>query len=179
MKRKKYIISFAQAWKAEKLFKNLFLKHADMLRLTRSEWIEYKIGFPRLITKQHYGHDADPHFQDSMKAFKPYFLRKIRNNMRFNDIPQPNNQQFTHYFFRLSQKIKDMVNDESLYFYPGTGGPNYSKHFYGFEDPTFYKSEQMIGSVIGHEPIVTLFLIDSEKKQLGKQGVKFDTFWKD
>lgn len=175
MKRKKYIISFDTAERFENVLKSFILEQANIVRLTRMDWIEHEVGFPKLV-KKHYAHDKDPRLLVVLKQLKPYFIKKIRNNLNYDDIPQPNNRQFTHYFFKLTDSLRQMVKEESLYL-ASIGNPDYSKHFYGFEDPAFYKNDVMIGSVIGHEPMVTLFITEKDKEQLEKQGVKFDTNW--
>lgn len=162
--RNEYGIYFDIGKRDEKAILEFFLANADTLRLTITETTE--IGFCLPPIKRIGGY-SDPVFLETLKNLQDDYIKNIINSEKYNDITQPCGQKFEHYFYRLSGKIKSGLKESSLLF------NSYDKFFYGFEDPTFYKEEQILGSVISHEPIIIMYLTVSEKERLTKEGVSF------
>ena len=164
MIRKEYSLSFDKAEKSEQAVRKFLLRNSDSVRLTEVHSVE--LGFFKIKRR---GGEKDRRFIETLEKLKPFFIKKIINNKKFNDIEQSKKAKFTHYLYRLSPKLKLIINQEKLFFnYPNT------KDLYGFEDPTFYKNDLMIGSVITHEPIIIMYLTVTEKSTLEKKGVVFD-----
>jgi hypothetical protein len=86
--------------------------------------------------------DTDEHFEKTKALLKKDFIRKERNNRRFNDITQPSGT-FEHYFYKLTPKLKRLLRDDE---YCDSG-----RKLYGFEDPTFYRKGKIIGCYISHD----------------------------
>ncbi len=164
--RREHTISFDRAIKAEKAIRTFLLRESNVVRFTEVHWSELS---PLKLEKL--GGDEDIKFINALNMLHPFFIKKITNNKRFNDIPQRKSFKYNHYFFRLTPKLKRLLTKETLFW---SSMPPYSTSFYGLEDPTFYKEEGMIGSIITHEPIAILYLTASEKKELQRKGVKFD-----
>jgi hypothetical protein len=163
--KKEYWIEHKQAWKSEKILRAFLFKKADRVRLTYTPWTE---GFFKRIR---HGSENDPKWIETKENLRPYFVRKVINNKRFNNLEQ-GKHTFTHYFFRLTETLKEMLTKETLIWLvnpPASKGP-----FYCFEDPTFYNGDKMIGGVITHEPYLFLYLTDAERKQLEKKGLSFN-----
>jgi len=162
--------------KQEELIRKFFLKKSNILRLTRITWGTSLFGFITLINKRGskkvFGTDTDPKFIRFKERVDPYLLKRIANNKKYNDIKQPLNQKYEHYFYKLSKKLKDLISKETLFF---SNINNYynSENFYGFEDPTFYKNKEMVGCVISHELQVCLNLTEKEKYNFENKGIKF------
>jgi len=157
----------------EKILRGFFLKNSDILRLTRITWGPALFGFITSINKKSgkiWGADKDLKFIKFKDSIKKDFIKKVANNKKYEDIKQPLNQKFEHYFYKLSKKVKDLLNNETLFF---TNINNYynSDNFYGFEDPTFYKNKKMAGCVISHELQISLFLTKKEKDILERKGI--------
>jgi hypothetical protein len=150
LKMKEYTISFANAQKSEKAIRKYLLDNSDTIRLTEYAWTELEFF----------------KFKLGLKAF---FKRKVVNNTKYNDVRQSKDSRFTHYFYKLTPKLKKILNTETLFW-----NAMFSKAFYGFEDPTFYNKETKIGCVLTHEPMVFLYLTEKQKKELEKKGVVFD-----
>jgi hypothetical protein len=165
MERKKYHLCFDKAEKYEKDIRRFLLSSSDVIRVTEHHWTEVKLF---KITK--YGGEHDERFMAVVKELKPFFIKKIINNEKYEGIVQSKKAEFTHYFYKLSPKFKKMLCEDTIIWLDAA----FSKNFYGFEDPTFFKKNTMIGSVISHEPIISLYLTDKEKKELDRKGVMFD-----
>lgn len=166
MKRKEYVIWDCKIIKkSEKVIRQFLLKNSDILRLTEHHWSEIKF----FKIKRH-GGEKDEKFLSTLESFKQYFIKKVISDKKFNDLKQPGKSKFTHYFYKLSPKIKNLLNEETLLW-------NHcfeSKNFYEFEDPTFYNKNVMLACAVTHEPYIVLYLTEKEKKSLEKQGVLFD-----
>ena len=164
MTRKKYTISFDKAKKSEQTIRKFLLCNSDSVRLTEVHSIEF--GFFKINKKVG---EKDKKFIETLEKLKPFFIKRITNNKKFNDIEQSKKAKFNHYFYRLSPTLKSIINKEKLFFnYPNI------EVLCGFEDPTFYKDDVMIGSIITHEPIIILYLTVMEKSTLEKNGAFFD-----
>ncbi len=165
MTRKEYTISDNNhVQKSEPVLRHFLLSHSDSIRLTEIRHVE--IGFFRI---KRFGGEKDIKFIETLGKLKPFFIKKITNNQKYNDIEQHKNAKYNHYFYRLTPTLKTIINKEKLFFnYPHFGS------LHGFEDPTFYKKEVMMGGVITHEPIIILYLTAGEKSALEKKGVFFD-----
>ena len=161
--KKEYWVEEQQALKFESELRSFLFQKADMLRLTYEPWTE---GF--FWWRVRHGAENDPEWIRTKENLRLFFMKKVVNNKRFNDLEQ-GKWKYTHYFFRLTRKIKDMLTHETLFWSvnpPVAGGP-----FYCFEDPTFYKGDDLIGGVISDMPYVFLYLTDTERKQLEKKGL--------
>lgn len=156
-------ISYDNARKSEKLIRDLLLDKSNVIRLTEVHWRE---GF--FFRK--FGGEKDLKFVEVINKLNQAFIKKITNNKRF-DLVQGKKAQFNHYFYKLTPTLKNFINEETLFW---NYAPPNSKHFYGFEDIAFYKNDTMLGSIITHESIITLYLSDAELKKLIKAGVGFD-----
>ena len=148
----------------EKVVRTFLLKKSNIVRLTAVTWSE--ISWFKI---RRFGGHRDLCFREIFGQLKPFFLKKVVNNKRYNNIVQSKRSKFTHYFFMLSPEIKKKLQEETLFW---TIYQTISKYFYGFEDPVFYSDEIMIGSVITHMRQLNLFLRDEEKKALEMKSVK-------
>jgi hypothetical protein len=166
LKMKEYTISFANAQKSEKAIRKYLLDNSDTIRLTEYAWTELEF-FKFKLAK--YGGEKDEKFKSTLEGLKAFFKRKVVNNTKYNDVRQSKDSRFTHYFYKLTPKLKKILNTETLFW-----NAMFSKAFYGFEDPTFYNKETKIGCVLTHEPMVFLYLTEKQKKELEKKGVVFD-----
>ncbi|MBI2106922.1 hypothetical protein HYT57_02960 [Candidatus Woesearchaeota archaeon] len=165
MKRKEYVIwNYKNLEKSEKLIRKFLLKNSDTLRLTELKWTEVK-----LFKIKKYGGEKDERFVSILEKLKKNFIKKVTSDKKFNDLKQPGNSKFNHYFYKLSPKLKSLLNEETLLWHHCLE----SKNFYGFEDPTFYSKNVMLSCVVTHEPYIVLYLKEQERKLLEKQGVKF------
>ncbi|MBI4159418.1 hypothetical protein HY500_04135 [Candidatus Woesearchaeota archaeon] len=166
MKRKEYIIwDYKKLKKSEKTIRKFLLKNSDTLRLTEHHWVHIK--FFKL--KRH-GGEKDDRFVSILEKLKQHFIKKVTSDKKFNDLKQPGNFKFNHYFYKLSPKLKSLLNEETLLWHHCFE----SKNFYGFEDPTFYNKKNMLACIVTHEPYIILYLTEQEKKSLEKQGVLFN-----
>ncbi len=166
MVRTEYTLSFDNAEESEEIVREFLLKNSDSLRLTEVHSIN--LGFFKINRD---GGVKDEKFIETLDRIKPFFIKRITNNKKYNNIEQRKKAKFTHYFFKLSPKIKKMISQSTLFW---NYAPLSHGLFYGFEDPTFYKKDIMIGCVITHEPIILLYLTPKEKLKLEKKGVFFD-----
>jgi len=166
MERKEYTIwDYKKIKKSEKIIRNFLLKNSDTLRLTEHKWSEIKF----FKIKRH-GGEKDEKFVSVLELLKPYFIKKVISDKKFNDIKQLGKSEFTHYLYKLSPKLKSLLNKETLFWHHCFE----SKNFYGFEDPTFYNKNTMLACAVTHEPYIVLYLTQQEKKLLEKQEVLFD-----
>ncbi|MDO8656560.1 MAG: hypothetical protein Q7K45_04940 [Nanoarchaeota archaeon] len=164
--RREYTISFNQAILSEKVILSFLLQTSNVVRFTEVHWRE--LSFLEL---EKLGGDNDLKFVNTLNMIHHFFIRKITNNQRYNDIPQRKSFEYNHYFYRLTAKLKALLSKETLFW---SSMPPYATIFYGLEDPTFYKEDEIIGSIITHEPIAILYLTLSEMRELKRKGVKFD-----
>lgn len=162
--KKEYWIEEDQCYQCENVLRNFFIKKADRMRVTHVPWTE---GF---FWRVRHGTENDLEWIKTKESIRPFFIKKVVNNKRFNDLEQ-GKWKYTHYFFRLTKEIKDMLTKETL-LWP-VNPPASSGSFYCFEDPTFYKGNNLIGGVVTHEPYTFLYLTDIERKQLEKKCLTF------
>jgi hypothetical protein len=144
---------------------NFFMNDSNQVRFTWIEWSSlWFFYFKR------YWWEKDEKFKTVLVNLEKYFIKKETNNLLYNDSPQLSNLLFSHYYYRLSQEIKDkFLGDEYLF-----KSANLDDYFYCFEDPVFYMDDKIIGWVITHENMVFLYLDEQEKKDLLKQWVVFE-----
>ncbi len=150
----------------ENIVRQFLLINSDTFRITSARWVE--LGFLSLIRK---GGKNDPKFIDAKRKLEKYFVKKIINNKRYDNLEQFKNSEFEHYFYKLSKEMKNRINKETLIWQVN---PPENKTFYGFEDPVFYKKDKIIGFVISHECYIFLNLNKPEKKNLNRKGVKLE-----
>lgn len=161
-----YTLFFDNASSSEKIIREFLLARANILRLTMAKMTEIDLfPFPSIQKK---GGPNDPLFLDTLKELKEEYIKQVINGEKYNDITQPLGQKFEHYFFKLSEKMKEIFLKSGLLF------DCWGKYFYGFEDPTFYKDDLMVCSIISHEPIIILYLTNEEKGKLSQGGVVFE-----
>ena len=136
----------------ENLIRNYLLRNADSVRLTNIQWTD-------IFKFKKYGTENDPIFLKTINNLKGDFIKKSKDD------------GYWYYYFRLSAKLKSIFNKETL-FWGAT--PSYSKNFYALEDPTFYKRKIIIGRIITHERIVSLYLTNTEKENLERKNINFN-----
>jgi hypothetical protein len=146
------------------IIKNFLINKSDTVRFTAVNWRE------GLLLKKKGSESKDLKFTETIKNLENFLIKKERNNQRYPNVEQ-GNQEFDHYFYTLSLTIKSWLQNEDLLH--GINFAQISPHFYCLEDPTFYKSSTMLGSIISHEPYIILYLTLEEHKKLKDQGVKF------
>jgi hypothetical protein len=163
--RERILCEGNDAYDLEQTLRRFLLDHCDTLRLTAVTMLE--IGF---IALRRYGGSGDPRFLRTLEDLGPFFIEKIVNNKRFEDIEQGRKDRFHHYIYELAPRVRQLIEEETLFFDAAT-----SARFYGFEDPTFYKDGEMIACTISHEDLILLFLDRNEKAALEVLGVGFET----
>jgi hypothetical protein len=162
MVRRKFYSSFENAEKSEKIIRQFAFDNANFVRLTKVSSFNF---FEKI------GGNKNTKFLEIFENLRPFYVKKIINNKLFNDIEQAKKSRFEHYFFKLDLPVKKIFKEESILF-----DEFKSKNFYGFADPTFYIDNEILVSIITHEPIVILYLTDSEKSILENKTVIFDEF---
>ncbi|MEJ0021831.1 MAG: hypothetical protein WDN47_04660 [Candidatus Doudnabacteria bacterium] len=176
-KTKEYMVWFSRSDATEPAIRNFFFTNSNTVRFTR--YFSKKLNFLNFINFEMGKSSVEPGFVEKEQRFlkqfselKEDFVKEVRDNTKYNDIEQGvwnKNKLFVHYFFNLSDKMKQKLNETLLVWWPHS-----DKQFYGLEDPTFYNNRQMIGSVITHESAAMLNITPDEKGFLIKQGVIFD-----
>ena len=147
---------FLQLNKEQEQILRCFLIHnTDTIRLTRIIWHHLILPYKTI------GSDKDPKFIQLVTSLKDDLIKKEVSNKKFNDVEQGKRKRFEHYYYKLSPAIIKTLNTETLSF---KTPPN--TLFYGFEDPTFYKNNRMIASIISHENTAILYLDDKQAKEL-------------
>lgn len=146
---------------AEKAISQILFKRSNIVRLTRMNWRE---GF--LFKKK--GDDKDTISIEVRKNLTPYFIRKEFGSRSY-DLSKKNKSS-EHYFYKLSKKLKELLNKDGIFFYPAV---TKEYEFYGFEDLNFYNNDKLIGEIISHERMGSLYLTVKDKKNLEKNGVIF------
>ena len=81
-------------------------------------------------------------------------------------------KEFEYYFYDLNEDLKEILNLETMVWSVSPQLPG--DRFYGFEDPTFYQKNKIMGEVISHKGDIYLYLSDSEKKKLEAEGVELE-----
>ena len=163
MEKKEFWVEFTRKDKKQKevTIRNFLLKNSDSVRLTRFIWRE---NFWKKT-----GHDEDSFFIKCIDSLKSSFVKKTKSTKRFNDVEQ-GKKKAEHYFFRTGEKVKQLLEKETLFFYPPI---NKDCSFYGFEDPTFYKKGAMVGGVISHESLTFLYLGEKDSRYFKSKNIGF------
>ena len=134
-----------------KVVLNYFLGNADIVRFTEVHELE----FNWIIPKRH-GGQADELFQATLSKLDPFFIRKEISNLKYDDIKQFPRSRFTQYYYRLDKQLKTLLGEIGLFWRAFLE----SGRLYGFEDPTFYKGNSLLGGAISHELMV--FVADQQ-----------------
>ncbi len=161
MKRKTYWIdeykkTKPQFNKVEKIIRSFLLNAADSVSF---KILEYRDLFP----PRKYGTEDDPKFIQFTEKIKTSFIKKKITKEKFIFFTFRNRT----YFYKLTQQLKKLLNKHTLLWFNVVGGD-----FYCFENPTFYKGKTVIAEVLQHERGTVLHLIEKEKRQLEKNGIK-------
>ena len=143
--------------KAEPIIREFCLVNSDTVRFTR---ITPHVNFKKI------GTNNDEKFIKNMYNLSEFFLQKTVNNIRYENIEQMPNSKYEHYFYRLSTKMKDLINNQTILY-----DPVYSEKFYCLDDPLFYKSGKLLGGCITHEPYFILDIDESQKATFEKRGL--------
>lgn len=164
LKTRQYLLSWQEADLFERVVREFLLDYCDVVRYTsypRSWGIKffYFIPFGIFIEDDR----RDPRFLQAVEKLKGDLIKKITDNTMYNDVEQSKSTKMDHYFYDLSKKIKELLNDITLLNCP-----------FGFNDPTFYRKDRLICSVISHEPIFVFRLTEKERRKLNSLGVVFD-----
>jgi len=149
----------------EKILRAFILSQADTVRLTRQTYKQ----LPNIFAT-HGGVDTDPRHVEVRKRLEQDFVREVVNNRRYPEFQQFKHSRFEHHFYRLSATVKDAINSETFLTYPLFGA------LYGYEDPTFYKEERYVGTVVSHEGYLQLSLNQPEQDNLVKDGIPREAF---
>ena len=116
------------------------------------------------------GGKSDERFIKTLDGLKEDFIKTVVDNKKFGGIEQFQNDRYSHYYYKLSDKIKGIFKKQGL-------NENYSMgEFYGFEDPVFYKDGKMIANVVSHDSLFNLYINDKEKEELIKKGLEFKDY---
>ncbi len=164
MVRKEYWCEFDKATRYEPIIREYLFNNSNIIRLTNIITLSIGLFYFKTI-----GSKKDKRFINTLETLNNLFLKKEINNKRFNDVVQFKKSKHEHYFYKFDKTITNYLNEESLLF-----DFVKSKYFYGFEDPTFYNNQEMIGCIITHEPQIVLYIPDEDKMYLTKKGVIFD-----
>lgn len=179
MERKEYLVYLDESEEVEKIIRVFLLRNSDTVRLTRQDWSYYSKDVkggtpdpesPNIVI---FGDDNDPKFIKTLKNLKPDLIKKIVNHRRYDCETEDRDFEVEHLYFKLSKKFNDLINEETLIW-----NCEYSKRFYGFEDPNLYKDGVKIAKVTSHHRNVMLYVTDAEKKELEKKGLKLEV-WKE
>lgn len=147
------------------LIKNFLLENSDSFDLTNPKTLLWHSLFRFKIV----GSDKDERFKELLEKYKNELISKTTNNIRFFDCPQHSNQEFDHYLFRLTPRMKESFLEEGIILKFLCD----SKNFYALEDPVFYNKGKAIGYVISHDSEITI-LDEKSADYLMKKGVHFD-----
>lgn len=163
MNKKKYTISFDKAIKSEKIIRKFLLKNSDKVRFT----VVYESTVSSKNFKS-YKENAykNPKFIKLLNSIKKDLIKKTQKTGKFLFFKT----HYEYYFYNLSKELKELINKNTL----TTSTINRTYPLIYTEDPVFYKEKIIIGSVVSHEPVITLYLSSKEKDLLEKQGVLFD-----
>jgi|SRR3989344_200290 len=153
-------------------FLDYFLSHADQIRLTQRESRVISLGFKNFSLGKKFGGDNDPEFQKTLELLKDDFVKKETDNELYH-LDQRKGKVFNHYFYRLSAKIKDTIKEAGLLWMMYYGADIHMS-LYGFEDPSFYKDNRLLGHVVSHENYVYLNLEEDVARDWERQlGLEF------
>lgn len=148
--------------KSEKVIRMFLFKNCDTISLTQLQWsVIGKEGTTKC------GGKRDKSFIRSIDSLQKDFMKKVVSHERYGEF-YSKNKKYEHYYYRLSNRIKNLIVKETL-FWTAFG----SRGFYGFEDPLFFKKGLLISTINSYDYILKIFLSDSEKDELEKRGVNF------
>lgn len=145
----------------EKIIRKFLLSKSNNIRLTRIQWYEF-------LPPKKLGTDEDLKFIGCSKNLEKSLIKRILANWKYNHIIQSKENNIEHYIYKITNKIRLLINKETLFW---NSSPPNSIGFYGFEDPTFYKKDELIGGIISHEKMIYINLSDNEKKSITKKGI--------
>ena len=140
----------------EYFIKYYLLKHADTISFIYNPWRE--VSYFIIIRKK--GTKNDKKFIDTLEKLRKNFIKKENKN------------KHSIYYYKFSDNIKQMFNTKKLF---NQLTPEFSKNFYGFEDPTFYKNNKIIGGVISHENYFYVYLDNKQKENFEKKKIHLRT----
>lgn len=150
----------------EPIVRKFLLERANKVGLTNTRFWEGT--FPRLSIR-HYGNSKHPKLMEVLEDLKGEYIQEVINNEKYH-IKQGLAPNIHHYFFKLTPKLKDLFNRETLIWHLASPGERY---FYTLEDPSFYQNKKLLGHIITHESYIFLYLTLQEKGLLEKEGIDF------
>lgn len=159
MDRKEYFLE-ARDQNIRKEIEEFFLRHATVVRFTHRPWIQL-FSFKKKATEQ------DPLFQQTLELLKSDFQSQETNNMLYNFMPQSKRASYTHYTYRLSDRMKGLLRQQGIF-------RDIEGVLYGFFDPMFFIDQTMLGYLISHESTLGLYLTDEEHDELQAKGVNLE-----
>lgn len=146
----------------EEVIRNFLVGFCEILKLTQLSWSVLAQG-----GTCKYGGKKDRRFLKTLDNLAPDFIKTITNHNRYDETFFYN-KNYNHSYYKLSQNIAELLNDESL-LWTADG----SMAFYGFEDPTFIRNGKIKGSVNSYERILRIYLKETERSDFEKMGVIF------
>lgn len=158
MLRQEYLISdIHECYRLEGAVRQFLLSESDQVRFTAIESDDSNSN-PHSDVQKHHS------FLSTPQILSEDLISNEVSQVRFNGVKQSEGE-FRHFYYRLSPRLKEMLNQQTLLW----GSWNWGA-FYGFEDPTFYSGrtgwKEMVGSVISHEPLIYLYLNNEDYKKL-------------
>jgi hypothetical protein len=154
--------------KKEQALRDFFLGHAITVRFTHQPMKVLRFSWRTLFGFEKALDANDPIFIELINSLQNDFIKKTITNERYQ-IKQPIGT-FDHYFYHLSPNLKTRLNKETLIWYLDD-----KSSLRGFEDPSFYRDDELLGHVISHEQAVYINLDEREKMELEAKGVRFDS----
>ena len=152
----------------EKIIRNFLLSHSDMLRLDNEPWTVFPVlNWKKFSLIRRLGNQEDQEFLKTLSNLKEVFIEKWADTEKYH-VEQPTNHLTEHYLFNLTVKLKKLLNESTLFWM------TYQEPFYGFENPSFYRKQELLGHVISHERIILLNLFSEEVIELKNQGIDFN-----
>jgi len=146
----------------EAILRSFLLDYTDILRITRADpWLE--IHFFRI---NKFGHDDDPKYIAGQQSIRQDLFRKVASHRHYNDVYAGKRRRFIHLYYHLSIPMKQLLNKEILNFNVE------SKTFYGFEDPVFYRGDNIICAIMTLKNRAICNLNDAQVKYLVDNGLK-------
>jgi len=99
MRREYFLENTNNIKENQKEILDFLFSNSDKLRLTACFWSELK-----LFSYKRLGGEEDPRFKKTLERLSPYLISKTTNNIKYNNIPQSKNAQFTHLKKRYMQE---------------------------------------------------------------------------
>ena len=128
-----------------------------------------EVSFDQIVTKiqlvppKTFDNETDPKFQASLTQLKGSFVKKTTTHEKFFFL----HQAHPHYFYKLTAKMKKLLNKTTLFFFNMAGGT-----FYAFERPKFYRNGRKVADTFSDENSIMLYLASNEVRKLEKLGLK-------